>query len=109
MENHDTLSFGNDKEIIDLFDPDEYLILSDTVYKFSTLKKKQKRNIVITNKCVFNLINKILKKKISIRNIVAITISSHSGNNEFILHIPSEHDYLYDSPKYFSSIVVGKL
>jgi len=97
----DHLSFGGEPDILSLFDKDEKLLFSDKIYKFNPFDWKQERNIVITNKFVYNLKKKSLKRKINLKNITAITSSLNKESQEFVLHVPSEYDYRYTSPRYF--------
>jgi len=97
----DHLKFANEPEIKKLFEPDEKLLLTDAIYKFNHYNWKQERNILITNKFIYNLKKKSLKRKISLLNVGATTVSESKDSNEFVIHVPSEYDYRYSSTKYF--------
>ncbi len=56
----DHLGFAADKEILKLFEPDERLLLSDTLHKYNPFGWKQERNIIITNKYIYNLKKKCI-------------------------------------------------
>ena len=96
---NDYLKFTNEPDILKLFEPDEKLIFSDKLYKYNPFSWKQERNIVITNKSVYNLKNKSLKRKIIFKSISAVTLSTHEESEEFVLHVPAEYDYRYTSPR----------
>ena len=94
-ENPDKLNFIHDK-LIKAITRDEKFILSDKVYKKNHYGFYQERNIVITNKAIYNLKKKSLKRRIEIKIIQAITVSKIS--DEFIIHcINDEYDYLFYS------------
>jgi hypothetical protein len=58
----------------------------------------QERNILITNKAVYNLKNKELKRRIEISSLKGITVTKTT--EEFVLHgMDLEYDYNYVSPK----------
>ncbi len=96
----DYLGFSTDPEILKHFDPDERVLFSDKLYKYNPYGWKQERNILISNKFVYNLKKKTLKRKINLHKITAITFSEHKESQEFVLHVPSEYDYRYTSLKY---------
>ncbi len=56
----DYLSFAVDKDILKMFEPDEKLLFSDKLHKFNPFDWKQERNIVITNKYIYNLKKKCM-------------------------------------------------
>ena len=99
-EDYDELGFAKEPKITNLFETDEYLIFSSIIDKYNWLNWKQKRNIVITNKYIYNLKNTSLKRKIRIKDTDGITLSSHPSSNEFVIHVSTEYDYLYSSEKY---------
>jgi len=41
-----------------------------------------------------------LKRRISLFNIAAVTVTARESQ-EFAIHIPTEYDYRFISPKYF--------
>lgn len=58
----------------------------------------QERNILITNKAVYNLKNKELKRRIEIASLKGVTVTKTT--EEFVLHgMDLEYDYNYVSPK----------
>ena len=106
----DYLSFENDKEVLRLFERDERLIFSDKLIKFNPNAWKQERNFLLTNKFLYNLKRRgitlyesfilALKRRISLLNIAAVTISSNPASCEFVVHVPMEYDYRFTSPRY---------
>jgi serum/glucocorticoid-regulated kinase 2 len=52
---------------------------------------------LITNEAVYNISGKKIKRKIPIECVYGVTISRRSS--EFVIHIPEEYDYRYDSKK----------
>jgi len=97
----DYLGFANDPEILKMFEPDEKLLLSDKIEKFNPFGWKQERNIIVTNKYIYNLKKKSLKRRISLLNVAATTVSENRESLEFVIHVPSEYDYRYTSARYF--------
>ena len=43
----------------------------------------------------------MLKRKICLLNIAAVTTSSLKESDEFVIHVPMEYDYRYTSRRYF--------
>ena len=56
-ENKDHLNYKNDNDILKQI-KDEILLLSDKIIKINRFGMAQERNIVITNKNIYNLKNK---------------------------------------------------
>ena len=56
-ENKDHLNYKNDNDILKQI-KDEILLLSDKIIKVNRYGMAQERNIVITNKNIYNLKNK---------------------------------------------------
>lgn len=95
----DYLSFANEPEIKKLLDPDEKLLFSSTIFKFNHYNWKQERNILITDKYIYNLKKKSLKRRINLLSVGATTISESKESQEFVIHVPSEYDYRYSSKR----------
>lgn len=83
------------------------ILLSSPIFKFNDYKKKQERNILITNLGVYNLKGNTIKRKIDIDKIKAITFSKIG--TEFIIHVPEEYDYRYASSDRRDSIIFSIL
>ncbi len=56
--NLDQLNFIDDKKINKILDQNEKIVLSTQVYKFNQNNKRQKRNLLLTDKNLMNLDNK---------------------------------------------------
>jgi serum/glucocorticoid-regulated kinase 2 len=77
---------------------DEKILYSNIDTKINRKNKSQSRTLLITNLAIYNLKPgdfKTLKRRILIENVGAITVSLKS--NEFVVHIPEEYDYRYES------------
>eukprot|EP01084_Bolivina_argentea_P242600 406929_1 len=78
---------------------DEVILYSNNVQKINRKSKLQQRILVITDKAIYNFtpgtpIGK-LKRRISLKQIDTISISSCLNITDIVLHIPTEYDYLY--------------
>lgn len=73
----------------------EDVFFSSTVIKFNDNGARQERALVITNKALYNIKHKTIKRRIILENIEAITRSTNSS--EFVIHIKNENDYRYSS------------
>ena len=95
---YDFLNFAKDHNIKTNITKDETIEFSDKLYKYNKFGFKQERNIVITNKAIYNLKKTQLKRKIDIKSIKGITIAKQS--DEFVIHCnDEEYDYQYISQK----------
>ena len=56
----DYLKFENDRDILKLFEPDERMLFTDKLHKFNPFGWKQERNLIITNKYLYNLKKKCM-------------------------------------------------
>ncbi len=94
-EIHDYLKFSDDQQIKKLIRT-ETVLFSNKVVKINKYSISQERNILITNKAIYNLKKKELKRRIEISSLKGITVSSQS--DEFVLHGKDiEYDYNYIS------------
>jgi len=83
---------------------DEQLILAIKLIKINKKGKKQQRVLVLTNLAVYNFKYSLLgsidfknyKRRIELMSIESIH-SNTSNMNEFILKVPAEYDYRYES------------
>jgi len=88
--------FSKNDDVTKQLEPDEQVRISTSLFKFNKKGKKQERNLLISNKNVFNLgKGQDVKRKIPISKIAAITVSKVSS--EFVIHVPDEYDYRYSS------------
>ena len=85
MENkvHDALSYAGDSEISKIVNG-EAILFSDAIIKINRYNMSQERNFVITKSAVYNLKKKSLKRRIEMKDIRGITISSLT--DEFVIH-----------------------
>lgn len=71
--------------------------MSSNVNKINDYKTSQKRTIMLTDKSVYNLKGKSVKRKIDLKRIKSIIIGKYGG--EFVFHIDGEYDYRFESEK----------
>jgi hypothetical protein len=75
----------------------EKIIYSCLVSKFNKWGMKQDRTLLLTNEYLYNIKKNKVQRKIGINNIKAVTKSTQQGNQQFIIHIKSEYDYMFES------------
>ena len=90
---YDNLKFANDKDVKKVVNNEE-IYFSHEVIKINRKNDNQVRNLVITNKALYNLKKKSLKRRIDLSIVQGITLSSIS--HEFVIHGSDEYDYHYD-------------
>ncbi|KRX10725.1 Protein kinase-like domain [Pseudocohnilembus persalinus] len=93
--NYDYLKFAQEKSILKVLEKGEQILLTCMIAKFNRKNKKQDRNFMITNQNIFNLSKTSVKRRISVSKIAAISVSVTTS--EFVLHVPEEYDYRYNS------------
>ena len=91
----DTLCWSNDNEIQKIIG-NEKIYFSNKVLKFSSFSMKQDRNLVLTNKCLYNFQNKKIKRQMKYEEMLGITFSNQS--NEFVIHANQGYDFHFVSP-----------
>ena len=91
----DQLGWATDKEIFKLING-ETIYYSNKVHKYNSFSLKQERNLLLTNKCIYNLQNKKIKRQMKYDEMLGITFSSQS--NEFVVHGDQGHDFHFVSP-----------
>ena len=94
---HDYLNFSNDQNIKANITKEESIQFSDKIIKINKLGTQQKRNIIITDKGIYNLKKTELKKRIDIKAIKNITLSKET--DEFEIHFNKKSKYKYISAK----------
>ena len=95
---YDFLNFSKDHYIKTNVTREETIEFSDKIYKINKFGFKQERNIIITDKGIYNLKKTSLKRRIDIKLIKGISISKIS--DEFVIHCnDEEYDYQYVSSK----------
>ena len=97
IDTFDFLHFNNDKTV-KKSTKDEIIYYSDQIKKTNDKGKIQERNIVLTNKAIYNFKGNTCRRRIPLKSLIAITVSSIC--DEFIVHFADdEYDYLYSSTK----------
>lgn len=99
----DSLCWGNDNEIQKIIG-NEKIYFSNKVSKFSSFSMKQDRNLVLTNKCLYNFQNKKLKRQMKYEEMLGITFSNQS--NEFVVHANQGYDFHFISPEKITIIYI---
>jgi serum/glucocorticoid-regulated kinase 2 len=95
---YDLLNYSKDHNINANVTKGEKIEFSDKIIKINKYGFKQERNIVITDKAVYNLRKTYVRRRIDLKSIKGITLSKTS--NEFVIHCKEEeYDYQYVSPK----------
>lgn len=94
-KDHDYLKLKGQTKITSEFDEGEYIILSCDLKKVNDYGKAQGRSLLITNKRVYNLSGKKVKRAIKIADITAMTKNNTPKSLEFIIHVSSESDYRF--------------
>ena len=53
---------------------------------------------MVTNKAVYNIKNRTeIQRSISLEKLKGVTIGTQAGNDQFIIHVIDEYDYLFRS------------
>lgn len=86
----DFLGWNFDKDIIKIIG-DETLYFSNKVSKYNSFGMKQDRNLLLTDKCLYNLQNKKVKRQMKYDEMLGITFSNQS--NEFVVHADKGYDF----------------
>ena len=95
---YDFLNFSKDHYIKTNVTREESIQFSDKIFKINKYGFKQERNIIITDKGIYNLKKTTLKRRIDLKSIKGITLSKIS--DEFVIHCnDEEYDYQYISAK----------
>ena len=95
---YDFLNFSKDHYIKTNVTRDESIQFSDKIFKINKYGFKQERNIIITDKGIYNLKKTTLKRRIDLKLVKGITLTKAS--DEFVIHCSDEeYDYQYMSPK----------
>ena len=79
----DFLGWSNDKEILKII-KGEKLYYSNKLYKYNSFSMKQERNLLLTDKSLYNFKNKKLKRQIKYEEMLGITFSKQT--NELVIH-----------------------
>ena len=97
IEFRDYLCFNRDKTIRSIIS-NEQLLFSDKVTKLLFLFRSKQRNIIVTDKALYCLDNKVASKRMNLKFIIGITINESS--NELVIHKKGEeNDQYYETPR----------
>ena len=95
---YDFLNLSKNYSVTTNITRDEEIQFSDKIDKINKYGWKQERNIIITNKAIYNLKKFELKRRIDLKTLIGITISKNS--EEFVIHCSnSDYDYQYSSQR----------
>ena len=95
---YDYLNFFKDYTIKNNITREEEIQFSDKILKVNKFGFKQERNIIITDKAIYNLKKTSLKRRIGYKTIIGISLSKIS--DEFVIHCNDiDYDYHYISAK----------
>lgn len=79
-------------------DPPETIFFSDVVIKINAILKRQKRNMIISDKAVYNFDGKSMKTRLPFTIFKGLTVGETI--DEFIIHCSgNDHDYYFVSQK----------
>ena len=95
---YDFLNFTKDYSIKNNITRDEEIQFSDKVQKINKNGWKQGRNLLLTDKAIYNLKKTSLKRRIDYKTVMGISLAKQS--NEFVIHCEDiDYDYHYISPR----------
>ena len=91
---YDHLGWSSENKIKEIIG-EEIIYYSNKVQKYNKLSLKQERNLLLTDKCLYNLHNKKVKRTQKYKEILGITFSNQS--NEFVVHALEGFDFHFIS------------
>ena len=95
---YDFLNLWKDRAMKKNIIREEIIQFSDKISKINKYGFKQERNILITDKAIYNLKKTSLKRRIDFKTIDGITVSKLS--DEFVIHCKDiNYDYHFISPR----------
>ena len=95
---YDFLNLYKDKAFLKNIVREEIIQFSDKILKINKYGFKQERNILLTDKAIYNLKKLSLKRRIDFKTIEGITVSKIS--DEFVIHCKDiNYDYQFLSPR----------
>ena len=98
ISEHDFLNYAKDYSIKNNITRDEEIQFSDKIDKINKNGWKQGRILLLTDKAMYNLRKKELKRRIDYKNIMGISLSKQSY--EFVIHCENmDYDYHYVSAR----------
>ena len=94
MSEYDFLNFEKDNYIKTNITKDEEIQFSDKITKINKSGWKQGRYLLITDKAIYNLKSKTLKRRIEYKTVMGLTLAKQS--EEFVIHCEdNDYDYHY--------------
>ena len=94
MSEYDFLNFEKDNYIKTNITKEEEIQFSDKITKINKSGWKQGRYLLITDKAIYNLKNKTLKRRIEYKTVMGLTLAKQS--EEFVIHCEdNDYDYHY--------------
>ena len=95
---YDFLKFSKDYKITNNITRDEEILFSDKVKKINKKGWNQDRNLILTDKAIYNLKKTALKRRIDYKIIIGISVSKVS--DEFVIHCEDiDYDYHFNSKR----------
>jgi len=98
---YDKLKLANDPNIAAMLEKThEQVVYSDRLLKWSPNGMRRERAMLITNQAIYNFVPgqyKRFNRRIVFSDLHAVTQTTVSNSHQFVLHVPSEHDYRYYS------------
>ena len=91
----DRLGWAMDEDILKIIG-DEIIYYSNKILKYNSFSIKQERSFLLTNKCLYNILNKKVKRQMKYEEMLGITFSNQT--NEFIIHANLGYDFHFISP-----------
>ena len=103
----DRLGWCKDEEISKIIG-NEKIYYSNKVQKYNSYSLKQERSLLLTNKCIYNIVSKKVKRQMKYEEMRGISFSNLS--NEFIFHANQGYDIHYiSSDKILIIYIIAKL
>lgn len=85
------------------------MILSLKVQKYNMIDWKQERNLVVTDRAIYNFKGKSkdtlfttnieMRRRIEMEKLAGLTMSKHQDSQEIVIHVQGEHDVRLKSVK----------
>lgn len=95
LSNFDELKVRANSEITTQLSSNETVYFSGNVTKFNRMEWKQERLFVVTNLAIYNIKKTKIQRRIAIKDIDGVTISTDPKCFEFVVHVEVEYDYRF--------------
>lgn len=95
LSNFDELKVRANPEITAQLSSNETVYFSGNVTKFNRMEWKQERLFVVTNLAIYNIKKTKIQRRIAIKDIDGVTISTDPKCFEFVVHVEVEYDYRF--------------